>query len=337
MHNAVSLLAIASAISATGPARYVTADAHLHLVDFLQQSDGIQALIRAMDEGGVEHSMVSGLSLVKKWDAQSAQRPTYYLNDDGPVYWYSMTDEIVARAVLSVDESQRRRLHPFITGINGTDKNAVDHVKRMLEWHPDLWEGIGELFGHHDDLTALTYGETPRPNHPALDPIYELAAAEDLPVMIHTNVTSVGMPNTTQWLGELADAVARHPGTRFIWCHAGISRRIVVANYPAIVGQFLAAHPNVSVDLSWVVYTDDAAPKGVPDEQWVALVEKFPSRFMIGSDSVGHFQKHAATIAQYYVFLDRLKPETAKRVARDNFLSLLPARTRRGSARSVVK
>ncbi|QDE93947.1 5-oxo-L-prolinase [Myxococcus xanthus] len=314
--------------SATQKPRYVIADAHMHYVDFLQQTDGLQVILEAMDEAGVDHSMISGMSLVKKWDATRPIKPSYYLNDDSRAYWYGLTDEIVARALLKLDEKDRRRFHPFITGVNPTDRNAVDHVQRMLEWHPDLWEGIGELFGHHDDLSALTYGETARPNHVALDSIYELAAQKDLPVALHTNITAVGLPNTTIFLDEVTDAVSRHPNTRFIWCHAGISRRIQITNYPATVAAFLEKHPNVWVDLSWVVYPDYVAPNGKPDPAWLALVERFPTRFMIGSDTVGHFQNHVATVQQYYPFLDALKPETARRVAHDNFLAILPARVR---------
>jgi predicted TIM-barrel fold metal-dependent hydrolase len=318
----------ASTASRAQKPRYVIADAHMHFVDFLQQTDGLQVILKAMDEAGVDHSMINGMSLVKKWDATRPIKPTYYLNDDSRTYWYSLTDEIVARALLQLPEKDRQRFHPFITGVNPTDRNAVDHVQRMLEWHPDLWEGIGELFGHHDDLSALTYDETARPNHVALDPVYALAAEKDLPVTLHTNITSVGLPNTTIFLDEVAEAVSRHPNTRFIWCHAGISRRIQMTNYPATVAAFMEAHPNVWVDLSWVVYPDYVAPGGKPDPAWVALVERFPTRFMIGSDTVGHFQNHVATIQQYYPLLDALKPETARRVARDNFLSILPARVR---------
>ena len=39
----------------------------------------------------------------------------------------------------------------------------------MIQWYPDFWEGIGEIFTRHDDLTGLTYGETARANNIALD------------------------------------------------------------------------------------------------------------------------------------------------------------------------
>ena len=45
---------------------------------------------------------------------------------------------------------------------------------------------------------------------------------------------------------------------------------------------------------------------------------------MIGSDIVGHFAEYAPTLQRYYILLDALKPETARKVARENFLVVLP-------------
>ncbi|MGH2912846.1 MAG: hypothetical protein ACRDJ3_10290, partial [Solirubrobacteraceae bacterium] len=131
-------------------------DAHFHMTDFLQRTDGIRAALAAMDAAGVTDIMITGMPLVKKWSKEDARQPLYYLEDESPVYWYSATDVLVAREVLSAPESERHRFHPFITGFNPTDRNAIDHVKRMVEWYPGLWQGIGEVLTHHDELTGLT-------------------------------------------------------------------------------------------------------------------------------------------------------------------------------------
>jgi hypothetical protein len=181
-------LSTADAAERRGAVRYRVADAHLHYLDFLQKTEGMSALLAAMDNAGVDHVMISGMPLVKKWHAADPRRPEYYLEDDSRAYWYSATDVLVADAIEQLPEDQRRRFHPFISGFNGTDRNAVDHVRRMLELYPDLWEGIGEVMTRHDDLTALTYGETARADHVALDAIYELAAERDLPVYVHSKL-----------------------------------------------------------------------------------------------------------------------------------------------------
>ena len=127
------------------PIKYHLSDCHFHFVDFLQRTDGIKAALAAMDAAGVDDTMFSGMPLVKKWSTQANSVALYYLEDDARCYWYSATDVFVAREVQTLSESERKRIHPFICGFNGSDRNAVDHVQRMLEWYPGLWEGIGEV------------------------------------------------------------------------------------------------------------------------------------------------------------------------------------------------
>jgi hypothetical protein len=319
----VSASVAAPVASIPQPIRYRTADCHLHLVDFLQRTDGARAVIAAMDRSGVDHAVISGMPLVKQWSQDEPSQPQYYLEDDARCYWYSATDVLVAREVLSLPPQERARLHPIICGFNAADRNAIDHIQRMIEWYPGFWQGIGEVMARHDDLTSLTYGETSRANNLALDRIYAFAATHDLPVWVHSNISSVWKREPI-YLNEMEEAVRRHPKTRFIWCHAGISRRIVVPTLTTELRRLLAAYPNLFIDLSWVVYETYLLKDGQPNREWVALIEAFPNRFMIGSDKVGRFGNYHEEMQKYYIFLDALKPDTARRVASANLLSVLP-------------
>ena len=317
----------ATSLPATGPehSKYILADCHLHFVDFLQGTDGIESALAALDRAGVTDAMLTGMPLVKKWEPLDPRKPLYYLEDDSRAYWYSATDVLVARAVQSLPAASQARFHPFITGFNGTDMNAVDHIERMMEWYPGLWQGIGEVMARHDDLTALTYGETSRANGAPLGRVYDFAADHDLPVSIHSNIGSVWLRDPI-YLREIEGGVKSHPRTRFIWCHAGISRRIVIPTLVPELRRMLKTYDNLWIDISWVVFDDIIAPKGQVDPTWVALIEEFPSRFMIGSDKVGHFADYSSEIVKYDRLLDQLQPATAKRVAHDNFISVLPKR-----------
>lgn len=305
------------------PIRYHLADCHFHYVDFLQHTDGIKAALSAMNSAGVDDTMICGMPLVKKWSTQEPIQPQYYLEDDARCYWYSATDIFVARDVMSLPEQDRARFHPFICGFNGTDRNAVEHVQRMLEWYPGLWQGIGEVMARHDDLTALTYGDTAQADSSALAPVYKLAAKYDLPVFIHSNASSVWKRDPI-YLHEMETAVKNNPQTKFVWCHAGVSRRIDIPTLTKEIRRMLTTYPNLKIDLSWVVYESYLVKNNKASDDWVSLIEAFPDRFMIGSDIVGHFDTYAPTLQRYYVLLDALKPDTARKVAKENFLSELP-------------
>ena len=63
---------------------------------------------------------------------------------------------------------------------------------------------------------------------------------------------------------------------------------------------------------------------GKPSAEWVALVKRFPERFMLGSDVVGKFDGVGEQLHSFDPFLDALPEGVAQKVARDNFLAVLP-------------
>jgi hypothetical protein len=127
--------------------------------------------------------------VAKKWHEDEPKRPRYYAGDDADAYWYSATDTYVAAALQHCRRAaQALSSVPFRFQPGGQEFAA--HIERMLDLYPGLWQGIGEVFTRHDDLTALTSGDTPRANNEAMTRIYHLAAERDLPVLLHSNITS---------------------------------------------------------------------------------------------------------------------------------------------------
>lgn len=321
------LLAISSA--GANAREYAYSDAHLHYVDFFQETAGMPKLLKAMSENRIEHVMISGIPVAKKWHEDEPKRPRYYAGDDADAYWYSATDVIVAAAVNKLTAEQRQHFHPFLAGFNPNDKNSAAHIQRMLDLNPGLWQGIGEVFTRHDDLTALTSGDTPRANNEAMTRIYHLAAENDLPVMVHSNITSKREKNPL-YLSEIEEPLRNHPHTRFIWAHAGTSAEIhrhqVQLDFllPTLI-RMLEKYPNLFIDLSWSVLTPYLLDEqGKPRGEWLKLVEHFPDRFMLGSDVVGRFNKLGKEMRSFDPFLDALPEAVARKVARDNFLAILP-------------
>lgn len=95
----LAALCLLPLVAAAEGREYRYSDAHLHYVDFFQETDGMQKLLEAMDAGGIDHVMISGIPVAKKWHENEPKRPRYYAGDDAPVYWYSATDVLVAAAL----------------------------------------------------------------------------------------------------------------------------------------------------------------------------------------------------------------------------------------------
>lgn len=305
--------------------KYRINDAHCHFVDFIQETQGADVLLQKMDEAAVDNIVVFGISVTKLWTDYDREKPIYYDDNDAPAYYYGMTDVIVAEAILNLPKEKQERFYPMICGFNPVDRNAVDHIKRMEEMYPDFWVGIGEIFFRHDDLTRMIYGRNPTANCIAMDPVYEYAAEKNLPVWIHSDIGDP-ISNRPTFLYEMEEAISKHPNTIIVWCHIGDTRAVDVEGLTEITVRMLNAYPNLYFDISWVVFEQIIAPKNIPDPAWVKIFEAFPDRFLVGSDKIGGFDDYVHTIRKYDVLFEVLTPETARKLAADNFFKLLPDR-----------
>jgi hypothetical protein len=292
-------------------------DAHVHFVDFIQDTDGVKALLRAMDAGNVEKAVVFGLPVKKKWEAFEKKPPHYYLDDNAPCYYFNQTDEILASQIQELPVEARKKFAPLLCGFNPTDRYAVRDIERMLGKYP-FWRGVGEVLCRHDDLTNLTHEETARVNHPALFEVYELCAAKNLPILVHHNSTSVSIHDEYEHLHEVEEILQNFPKTRIVWAHCGMSRRVFHKQYHDMVISLFKKYANLSVDISWVVYDDVVCLNLEPKKHWIETIDRYAERFMLGSDLCGHFENLGKTMARYNRLLERLHPDTRKALARMN-------------------
>ncbi len=292
-------------------------DAHLHIVNFLQQTDGLQVLLDAMPKANVEKSVICGLPVRKKWSISEPERPDYYLSDDARCYYFAATDEIVASEYLQLASPARAKFAPLLCGFNPTDFLAIDYVDSMFRKYP-FWRGVGELLLRHDDLTALTEGERARVNHPALFDVYAFCAEKDLPVLIHHNCTAVMHAPHFEYLPEIEEVLHKFPKLRFIWAHCGYSRRIPHKDYFPMVDGMLRRHPGLFVDFSWIFYDEIVAHQPAAHQKWAHLVQEFSDRVMIGTDLCGHFDLFGKTMARFNSLLRLLPDPIQEKIARKN-------------------
>lgn len=154
----------------------------------------------------------------------------------------------------------------------------AEHGERFPEWAAErlrqqarrgaqglkIWKGFGLQVKDH-------LGQLVRVNDPRLDPIWQTAGELRLPVMIHVadpvaffdpldeynerweelhehpdwHFPSPPFPPFLSIVNDLADLVARHPGTTFIGAHVGC-----YAENLAWVGEVLDRCPNFYVDIA---------------------------------------------------------------------------------------
>ena len=303
----------------------------------------LTGLIDVTDKHNIADVVVCGMPFVKKWaEDDFFLRPKYYLDSSSRVKAARDTDLQVAAAFMDYkrrfagDKTQLdklTRLHPFVCGLDTTDLGAVDLAIKRIREYPGVWEGLGELMSRHDDLTNLTTGERPRANHPSFIRLFKFAGRVSLPVSIHHNVAPISRNESELkqplYLDEflallkntIHDAANAANRPKVIWCHAGISRRIVVENYRQTLERILDEyHENLYLDLSWVVL-GSYVYKNL--DEWVVLIQKYPDNFLIGSDSVGKYSGIPMELKKYQALLSALPAETRSKVAYKNLASIL--------------
>ena len=312
-------------------------DAHFHLTNYIQQGIEVRAFLEIMGTR-VARSTLFGIPLQQQWSyANSGDfAPTYYLQSDAPLYYYSFTDAHIASAYRALPPEQRARFDPMITGFNPADMYGADHIRRVLSTFPGVFTGIGEFSIHKEFVSAKIPGETASLTNPALDRILEFAAEAGLVVLLHNDID---MPFAKQdaepvYLTQMKALLKRHPNTTIIWAHVGLGRIVHPVRVSAeaaernptqvtLVEAMLTdpAFAHVSFDISW----DEVAKYAVATPESITRVantlNKYPDRFLFGTDTVA-----PAAPAPYYAVFDMwapvwrlLTPEASVKVRKGNY------------------
>ena len=320
-------------------------DSHFHLTNYIQEGTDIRDFLRLMGTR-VPRSTLFGIPLQQTWAyANSGDfAPTYYLQTDAPLYYYSFTDAYIAMAYRSLPPEQRARLDPMITGFNPADMYAADHIKRVLKTFPGVFSGIGEFSIHKEFVSAKVAGEVASLTNPAVDRILDLAGEAGLVVIFHNDMDVPFAKAGTEpaYLEQMIALLRRHPKTTIIWAHMGLGRivRPVQAsasapaternpNHAVIVQQILADSTlrHVSFDISW-----DEVAKYIlsgPDvtRRVAELFNKYPDRFLFGTDVVApkDTTQYYAVFESYKPLWALLTPDASAKIRKGNYERLFDA------------
>ena len=300
-------------------------DVHFHLLNYVQRG------ITARQYFGIVGDRVGrvamfGIPLQQKWDyfVSGDRAPNYYLLSDAALYYYSFVDAVIAMEYLSLSDAQKTRVDPMITGFNPTDMYAADHIRRVLLTFPGVFSGIGEFSVHKEFVSSKIAGHTASLRNPALDRILEAVAEIGLVAILHCDIDTVREGKRPAHYDDLLRLLAAHPGASVIWAHTGLGRFVAPAEqHLTLLDEMLSdsRFDHVTMDISW----DEVAKYVVGDDDvaaaWAALIEKHPTRFLFGTDSVAplNWDRYARTHAVYRPLWERLDAATRARVERLNY------------------
>lgn len=341
------------------PDGYLYNDSHFHLTNYIQEGLTAKKFLDIMGNK-VGRSTLFGIPLQQQWSYQNTKNfgPTYYLQTDAPLYYYSFTDAYIAMQYLSLTKEQQARFDPMITGFNPADMYAAKHIERVLKIFPGVFSGIGEFSIHKEFVSSKVAGEVASLTNPALDSIMDFAGRAGLVVILHNDMDMPMAKKGAQpiYLNEMKDLVKRHAKTTIIWAHIGLGRIVHPVGYGSdataerspnhidIVKQILddPKMANIYFDISWdeVAKYLVASPETV--KKCAEIMDKYPDRFLFGTDVVSPPDQkfYMAVYEMYEPLWKALKPETSEKIRKGNYARLFDAarkKVRAWEAANVAK
>jgi Amidohydrolase len=313
--------------TAPSAGRFAFHDSHFHLTNYVQEGIDPRAFLKIMGET-VGRSTLFGIPLQQQWSYGNTGdfAPTYYLQTDAPLYYYSFTDARIAMAYSALTPVEQARFDPMITGFNPADMYAADHIRRVLTTFPGVFSGIGEFTIHKEFVSSKISGETASLLNPALDRVLEFAGEVGLVVILHNDV-DMPFPRPGQdpyQVAQLRDLIKRHPRTTIIWAHMGLGRIVRPVKDQLAMMERGLSNPdlkNLYLDISW----DEVAKYVVASPQTIAatadLITRHPDRFLFGTDEVAPPDqgKYLKVYDMYAPLFAALPPEVSQKLRTGNY------------------
>jgi len=306
---------------------YEVNDTHFHLTNYVQEGTDIHDFLKIMGTK-VGRVALFGIPLQQQWSYGNTGdfAPTYYLQTDAPLYYYSFTDAYIAMAYRSLTPADRARFDPMITCFNPADMYAADHIKRVLTTFPGVFSGIGEFTIHKEFVSSKVAGETASLTNRALDRILDFAGEVGLVVLLHNDVDMpFPKPNQESYqVEQLRGLFQRHPKTTIIWAHGGLGRIVrPVKDQLAILERSLAnpASAHVHIDISWDEVAKYIVASPETTKAAADLINRYPDRFIFGTDEVAPKDQasYLKVYTQYAPLFAQLTPEASRKVRRGNY------------------
>ena len=306
---------------------YLFNDSHFHLTNYIQEGTDIHDFLKIMGDK-VGRVALFGIPLQQQWSYRIDENrgPTYYLNSDAPLYYYSFTDAWIATSYKSLSKADQARFDPMITGFNPTDMYAADHVKRVLTTFPGVFTGIGEFTIHKEFVSAKIAGEVASLQDKALDRLIDFATEVGLVVLIHNDVdVPFAKPGAEPaYAAQMMALLKRHPDTTFIWAHIGVGRIIRPVKEQAAIVEAIIKDPqlrHVHFDISWDEVAKYIVSSPEATKNAATLVNRYPDRFLFGTDEVAPAtqEKYLKVYNQYEPFWKLLTAEASEKVRKQNY------------------
>jgi len=298
------------------------------------QGANVSAALALMDQFGVSYAILAPPPL-----------PTGRENPDIVAELQAVVRENPTRFAFSAGGES---LNPLIQSTR--PENVTPEVRREFQQEADAIAAsgaaaFGELAAEHFSSRIGRHPyESACPDHPLFLALADIAAKYDMPIELHMEVVPRDMPfpnanlagppnppNLVENIAAFERLLDHNPKARIVWVHAGWD--LTGERTVALMRSLLTKHPNLYMSVkSDKAGTPMTAPflrgDGLKPE-WVAMLQAYPDRFVVGSDQF-YSDPEIIRTHRARVFVDSLPANIAHRIASENVKHIyrLPAALR---------
>ncbi len=201
--------------------------------------------------------------------------------------------------------------------------------------------GFGEMTALHFSFRSIhPFVEAP-PDHPLFLLLADIAARNDVPIDLHIEavpkdmatprrfmfISPLNPPSLRENIGALERLLAHNRGARIVWDHIGWDNTGGLS--PKLLRGLLERHSNLYLQLKVSTLPPATFPehdlldsKGILRPQWLELIQSFPDRCVLGSDSFMARPDFEEGMRRTGSLLKQLPPDLARKVGSENAIRI---------------
>jgi hypothetical protein len=264
-------------------------DGHLHLRPFGGPPIPFHDLLAMVRRSGV--LFVAGYGIGQRLPVDSPC--TYYLDCPGvPVLPSLKNDFHNAQALLDHPPQDLKVVLSMTFPDLSNPQQVLDGMELLESEYPGMFRWMGEVNLAKQALYNNGHKAVSRDGIRQWKPFMAELSQRGIPIAIHSDLGNDNRP--WEYLPLMQEVLSLYPDNKIVWMHLGLSKELKdvdVRQHVALLERMLRNHSNLSLDLSWRVLDDQVFSDPAKRRQHAALINRWPDRFLPGTDFVAAINK----------------------------------------------
>jgi hypothetical protein len=300
-------------------------DTHLHVRPFGGPPIPFPELLTYLRQSGVLFANLYGIG--QRLPVNSPCK--YYLDCPGvPADPSLKSDFSNAQNSLDIDTNGLKLVLSMTFPDLSKPAEVLPQMAILDKEYPGVFRWMGEVNLAKQALYNNGHQAVPIDRIAAWQPFMAELQRRNIPIAIHSDLGNDKEP--LEYLPLMQRVLALYPENKIVWMHLGLSKELKVVDarqHVALLESLLRRYPNLSFDISWRVIDDQVFSDPAKRDLYVSLFNRWPRRFIPGTDFVAAAGKSEAVYREELVVtsavLGKVNAEAFRRIALgQNFFEL---------------